>query len=182
MLSAIVAPLSSIGKEDFVTAPGTVHIVTNFNHSMMEQMVLAAFLTAGRVLTLIRDAHLNIKDRRELYGGGTVKLQQHSALATLFGDYAHALFYIPCRVRTLHWRRHTPWYGKEAYEVVPLCTILLYAPLPREGRRQYIYALLLALVQWDPLMDAFPGVAFSEEKPQATLSQLQQAKSISVPG
>ena len=37
-------------------------------------------------------------------------------------------------------------------------------------------ALLLALLQWDPYMDALPGAAFSEEKLEATLSQLQEAK------
>ena len=37
-------------------------------------------------------------------------------------------------------------------------------------------ALLLAFVHWDPYTDALPGVAFSEEKLEATLSQLQQAK------
>ena len=79
-----------------------MHVVTNFILSMMEQMVLAAFLAAGRVLPLTRDAQLNIHHRRELYSGGAVKLQQQSALTTLFGDYALALFYLGYRVRTLH--------------------------------------------------------------------------------
>ena len=115
-------------------APGTVHIATNFNLSIMKQMVLAAFLATSRMLPLLRDARLNIQHRSEIYGGGTVKLQQLSALTTLFRDYAPALFYIGYRVRTLHWRRHAEWSGKEAYEVVQFCTVLLYALRPRGGR------------------------------------------------
>ena len=42
--------------KDFPMAPQAVQIVTNFNLSMMEQMVLAAFLAAGRVLPVLRDA------------------------------------------------------------------------------------------------------------------------------
>ena len=37
-------------------------------------------------------------------------------------------------------------------------------------------ALLLALLQWDPYMDALPSVAFIEQKLEAPLIQLQQAK------
>ena len=123
---------AALEYKDFLTAPGTVQIVTNFNLSMMEQMVLAAFLAAGRVLPLLQDAQLNIQHRREIYSGGAVKLQQLSALTTLFQDYAPALFYIGYRVRTLHW--HAPWSGKEAYEVVQFCTVLLYALRPRGGQ------------------------------------------------
>ena len=167
---------AALEYKDFLTAPGTVLIVTNFNLSMMEQMVVAEFLAVGPVLPLLWDAQLNILHRREIYGGGAVKLQQLSALTTLFRDYAPALFYIGYRVRTLHWRRHAPWSGKEAYEVVQFCTVLLDALRPRGGRQQYMDALLLALLQWDPYMDALPSAAFSEEKVEATLSQLQQAK------
>ena len=60
--------------------------------------------------------------------------------------------------------------------MVQFCIILLYILRPRGGRQQYIDALLFALLQWDPYMDALPGAAFSEEKLEATLSQLQQAR------
>ena len=36
--------------------------------------------------------------------------------------------------------------------------------------------LLLALLQWDPYMDALPGAAFREKKPKVTLTQVQRAK------
>ena len=75
MLSAISAPWAALEYNDFLTAPGTVQLVTNFNLSMIEQMVLAAFLAAGRVLSLLRDAQWNIQHRREIYGGGAVKVQ-----------------------------------------------------------------------------------------------------------
>ena len=110
-----------------------VQILTNFNLCMMEQMVLGTFLAAGRVLPLLRDAQLNIWRRRRIYGSGAVKLQQLSALTTLFRDYAPALFYITYWVRTLHSHRHAPWSGKEAYEIVLFYTVVLCAPRPRGG-------------------------------------------------
>ena len=128
--------------------------------------------------TLLRDAQLNIQLRREIYGGAAAKLQQLSALTTLFGDYAPTLFYMGYRVRTLHWRRHAPWSGKETYDVVQFFTVLLYALRPRGVRRHYMDASLLWLLQWDPYMDALPSAAFSEEKLEATMSQLQQAPMI----
>ena len=126
---------AALEYKDFLTAPGTVQIVTNFNLSMMEQMVLAAFLAAGRVLPLLRDAQLNFQHRREIYGGGAVKLQQLSTLTTLFRDYAPALFYIGYQVQTLHWRRHTPWSGKEAYNGAQSGTILHRSPLCTAAQR-----------------------------------------------
>ena len=157
--------------KDFLTAPRTVQIATNFNLSMMGQMVLAAFLAASRVLPLLRDAQLNIQHGREISGAGAVKLQQLSALTTVFRDYAPALFYIGNRVRTLPWRRHAPRSGKGAYEVVEFCTVLPYALRPKGGR-QYMDALRLAVLRWDPYIDALCAEAFSEEKAKATLRYL----------
>ena len=37
-------------------------------------------------------------------------------------------------------------------------------------------ALLLATLQWQPYIDCLPGAAFSEEKLEATPSNLQHAK------
>ena len=94
-----------------------------------------------------------------------MKLQQLTALTTLFRDYAPAVFFVGYQVRTLHWRRHAPWCGRKGYETVQFSTVLLYALRPRGGRQQYLDALLLALLHWDPYMDALPGAAFIEEKP-----------------
>ena len=51
---------AALEYKKFLMAPATVRIVRNFNLSMMDQMVLATFFAAGRVLPLLRDAQLNI--------------------------------------------------------------------------------------------------------------------------
>ena len=116
------------------------------------------------MLPLLRDAKLNIQHGREIYGGCAMKLQDLSVLTTVFRDYARALFYMGYQPRTLHWWRHAPWSGKEAYAVVHFCTVLLYALRPRGGQQQYMDALLLAVLRWDPYVGALPGATFSEEK------------------
>ena len=60
--------------------------------------------------------------------------------------------------------------------MVQFCTVVPYALRPRGDQHQYMHALLLALLQWDPYMDALPGAAFGKENLEATLSHLQQAK------
>ena len=61
-------------------------------------------------------------------------------------------------------------------DILQFCTLMLLALRPRQGRQQYMDALLLATLQWQPYMDCLPSAAFHEEKLEATLSELQRAK------
>ena len=170
-------PLSAaLVYEQFLTDPAKVEILTNFNLFMMESMVLSVFLCTNRVVPLIRSAIAQLWRLRDVYGAGAVKLQQLKGMLALFRDYAPALWYLGYCVRTLHWRRHDPWSGKEARDILQFRTLMLLAPKPRQGRRQYMDALLLATLQWHPYIDCLPGAAFREEKLEATLTELQRAQ------
>ena len=55
-------------------------------------------------------------------------------------------------------------------------TVMLMAPRDTQGRQQYLDATLLALLQWEPYLEALPCASFCEENLESTLSELQQAK------
>ena len=66
--------------------------------------------------------------------------------------------------------------GQVLMQVLQFSTVMLMALRDTRGRQKYLDATLLALLQWEPYLDALPGASFCEEKLESTLSALQQAK------
>ena len=160
----------------FLDNPTAVTIRTHLHVGMMEQMVLSTFLISGRVTPHIRGAQASVDGPRAIYGASAVKKERLQALLYMFRDHAPALFYLGYRVRTLHRRRHDAWTGADADEVLQFSTVILMALRDTQGRQQYLDATLLALLHWEPYLDALPGASFCEEKLESTLGELQQAK------
>ena len=69
------------------------------------------------------------------------------------------IFYLGYRVRALQWRGHDAWTGANANEVLQFTTVMLMALRDNQGRQQYLDATLLALLQWEPYLDALPGAS-----------------------
>ena len=65
--------------------------------------------------------------------------------------------------------------GVDAYEILQFSTVMLLALCEKQGCRKYLDGTVLALLQWQPFMDAIPGAAFCEEKlePMSTSCRLQ---------
>ena len=67
---------AALEYKQFLTDPTKVEILTNFNLSMMESMVLCVFLCTNRVVPLNRSTIAQLRRLRDVYGAGAVKLQQ----------------------------------------------------------------------------------------------------------
>ena len=66
---------AALEYKQFLTDPIKVEILTNFNLSMMESMVLSVFLCTNPVVPLIRSPIAKLWRLQDVYGTGAVKLQ-----------------------------------------------------------------------------------------------------------
>ena len=92
---------AALEYKQILTDPTKVEILTDFNLSMMESMLLSVFLCTHRVVPLIRSAIAQLRRLRDVYGTGAVKLQQLHGMLALLRDYAPPLWYLGYRVPTL---------------------------------------------------------------------------------
>ena len=97
-------------------------------------------------------------------------------MLAILRDYRAGFCYLGYHARTLHWHKLDRWCRKEATDIIQFCTLMFLAPGLKQGRLQCIDALLLASLEGQPYMDCLPGAAFSEEKLEATLGEVQHAK------
>ena len=73
-------------------------------------------------------------------------------------------------VRERHWKLHAANTGSHVHRLLHLQATFCLALQPKRGRQQYLANTLLAMLQWQSRMDAFPGMAWCKEKLEAPMS------------
>ena len=105
-------------------------------------------------------------------GSREYALMQMQCLRLLVTQYVPALFLMGKWVRGCHWKLHGLNTGGHVKEPVQLQTTFLLALRPKRGRHQYLTNTLLALLQWNPVVDTQPAMSWAEEKNEASISRL----------
>ena len=95
-------------------------------------------------------------------------LKQLQCLHRLVTQYVPALFLMGIWVRD--WKLHAANTGSHVQRLLHLRATFFLALRPKRGRQHYLANTLLALLQWQPHMGVFPGMACCEEKLEATSS------------
>ena len=157
----------------------------------METLICAVFIVHNnveRMVNSIDDLKADLRRRPEDGGarpvngtGGSVEVQPGSrsyavrrlqCIHLLVTQYVCALFLMGIWVRDCHWKLQSAGTGTHVHKLLYLQATCLLALRLKRGHQQYLANTLLALLQWQPHMDAFPAMAWCEEKLEATISVL----------
>ena len=184
----------AVQSPTFLTAPAATKVPRHPPLVTMETLVSAMFVVAPALQRTIQSAIARIAENirrhpsrprdgclRPVDGTEGVPsrpdareyaVKQLECLRLLVTQYVPALFLMGKWVRDCHWELHTPNTGGRVKLLLQLQTTFLLALRPKRGRHQYLTNTLLALLQWNPVMDTLPGMAWGEETREASIGRL----------